>query len=768
MLISIRTMFALASAILFVIANAWADATQTPEGTDVKRILDTRCVVCHGCYDAPCQLKLGSFQGLMRGATSQPIYNPSRLSEDVTTRLFIDGRSITDWRELGFHEVITAASSSQKSANNKANNGDDVLYKHVVQKPRKFFSSGDRLPKDFPLDINRELSCAAKIDIDGFFEQNPMAAMPYGMAALPRQEQRQLERWIKQGYPDFDPIINLPSNVTAQIEQWEGFFNQSSLREKLVARYLYEHLFLGHLAITDQQKTYYFRLIRSSTPAAFTPNEIATRRPNDDPGGNPFYYRLFPIRETLLDKTHIVYSLDRQRLTRWRSLFFSGSWRVTEPVSYTTKNASNPFSTFSAIPADARYRFMLDNVHFFIESFIKGPVCRGQVALNVINDYFFVAFLAPEYDLSVVDKTYLQDAIPFLDLPPTIAGPLDFANLWHEGLHAHRDYLQYRDNAYRTHALTRQGLPIEAIWKGENQSTALLTVFRHFDSASVSKGFIGQSPKTAWIIDYPTLERIYYDLVVNFDVFGSVSHQILTRMYMDYLRMESEGLFLSFLPAADREPILKRWYRGALAQAKVFYGHSKLLVDTPAAIRYASRDVENELIEMIRDRPSPASYKAPPVGGAVPTVLENLARFSAKQSPWLGYLPELSYVVIHNKDGEIEQVVSMIITKAHSNVSFIFGEDDRRIPEEDTMILVNGILGSYPNFIFWVERNKLRNFADETKKITDQASMAQWVGVYGIRRTDRRIWVVLDKLHQYRWRMSGDESLLDVSRYDNL
>ncbi len=177
----------------------------------------------------------------------------------------------------------------------------------------------------------------------------------------------------------------------------------------------------------------------------------------------------------------------------------------------------------------------------------------------------------------------------------------------------------------------------------------------------------------------------------------------------------------------------------ALAQAKVFYGHSKLLVDAPAAIRYESRDVKNELIEMIRVRPSPASYKVPPVGGALPKLLEKLARLSARQSPWLSYLPELSYVVIHNKDGDIEQVVSMIINKSHSNVSFIFGEDDRRIPEEDMMILLNGILGSYPNFIFWVERNKLRNFADETKKITDQASMAQWVGVYGIRRTDRRI-----------------------------
>ena len=27
---------------------------------DVKRVLDRRCVVCHSCYNAPCQLKLSS------------------------------------------------------------------------------------------------------------------------------------------------------------------------------------------------------------------------------------------------------------------------------------------------------------------------------------------------------------------------------------------------------------------------------------------------------------------------------------------------------------------------------------------------------------------------------------------------------------------------------------------------------------------------------------------------------------------------------------
>ncbi|MDT9136206.1 fatty acid cis/trans isomerase, partial [Escherichia coli] len=37
-------------------------------------------------------------------------------------------------------------------------------------------------------------------------------------------------------------------------------------------------------------------------------------------------------------------------------------------------------------------------------------------------------------------------------------------------------------------------------------------------------------------MDYPLLERTYYQLVVNFDVFGNVSHQGQTRLYFDLIR----------------------------------------------------------------------------------------------------------------------------------------------------------------------------------------------------------------------------------------
>jgi hypothetical protein len=59
------------------------------------------------------------------------------------------------------------------------------------------------------------------------------------------------------------------------------------------------------------------------------------------------------------------------------------------------------------------------------------------------------------------------------------------------------------------------------------------------------------------------LERIYYLLVAGFDVYGSLGHQLNTRLYMDFLRMEGESNFLSLLPVASRKPIVDFWYRGA-------------------------------------------------------------------------------------------------------------------------------------------------------------------------------------------------------------
>ena len=65
----------------------------------VKPILDQRCVVCHACNDAPCQLKLTSAEGIMRGANANNVYNGSRLIADDLNRLGLDASTPEQWRQ---------------------------------------------------------------------------------------------------------------------------------------------------------------------------------------------------------------------------------------------------------------------------------------------------------------------------------------------------------------------------------------------------------------------------------------------------------------------------------------------------------------------------------------------------------------------------------------------------------------------------------------------------------------------------------------------
>nr|WP_286306074.1 fatty acid cis/trans isomerase [Methylophaga marina] len=73
---------------------------------------------------------------------------------------------------------------------------------------------------------------------------------------------------------------------------------------------------------------------------------------------------------------------------------------------YDYEARANPFVTFSAIPAKARYQFLLDHAEYFTRTFIRGPVCRGQIATDVIRDQFWVMYQDPANDLFITDPKY--------------------------------------------------------------------------------------------------------------------------------------------------------------------------------------------------------------------------------------------------------------------------------------------------------------------------------------------------------------------------
>ena len=132
---------------------------------------------------------------------------------------------------------------------------------------------------------------------------------------------------------------------------------------------------------------------------------------------------------------------------------------------------------------------------------------------------------------------------------------------WRQYANRQQEYVKNKLAYIEELNLQTNEINLDLIWSGKGNPNASLTVFRHYDSASVLKGFIGPTPKTAWLITYPLLERIHYLLVAGFDVYGNVAHQLKTRLYMDFLRMEAESNFISLLPKEQRKSVHEYWYR---------------------------------------------------------------------------------------------------------------------------------------------------------------------------------------------------------------
>jgi len=95
---------------------------------DVRPILDQRCVSCHACYDAPCQLNLSSYAGIARGANPKQIY-ATRLLEDEPTRLGFDALKNAEWRTRGFFPVL-----NERGQTAEANRVGGVMYRMLAMK----------------------------------------------------------------------------------------------------------------------------------------------------------------------------------------------------------------------------------------------------------------------------------------------------------------------------------------------------------------------------------------------------------------------------------------------------------------------------------------------------------------------------------------------------------------------------------------------------------------------------------------------------------
>ena len=754
-------------------------AIQTPERTidylsEVKPILDRRCVVCHSCYNSPCQLKLSSFEGADRGASKKKVYNSMRLKTMDPTRLFIDADSTAGWRKKDFFSV------TQSSAGSGFNNSFMLeLLNHKMHHPG---SSGSYYPEA------EDLTCAENgSELGGYLEKHPNGGMPFGFPPLKKDEFNIIAGWLVQGAhsptPDQQQALTAPAKKDlAAIKRWEDFFNTGDIKHAVTARYLYEHLFLAHITFDATGKTFY-ELIRSRTPPGKPIDLVATVRPYDDPLADKVYYRFRRIHSTIVYKTHMVFTLDDNEMVRLQQLFIKPPWQEKpHRIGYDPKVSANPFVAFAQIPVRSRYQFLLDHAHYIIMTFIRGPVCRGQIALNVIPDHFWVMFLDPEFDLSVRYPAFLRVHQDDLKMPieqGSLFPVLDLIN--NPYYRAIQHFFKARQDFYAAHYY--QGLGYGAIWRGNRPGDSpLLTVYRHFDSASSHKGILGELPRTMWLIDYPLFERIYYALVAGFDVYGTMGHQLAIRLYMDTLRVEAESYFLEFMPTDVRKNMLQSWY------GKISYRDIHAFQTTmPSGITFSTRDPKREFIEQlvgkwipksIGIRFDPINYlhageKYPPLPEKYNSREDYLQGLRSVARPgtafvrlFNNYNANLAYLRIRMPKGKKDIVASLVVNRWHDNVTYLFGEKGTLDSSKDRIDVLKGFIGSYPNYFFDVTVAQMPDFLDLLENMQDTPEDIARLKQYGVNRSREDFWPHYDWLQQ---RFLQDQpvraGIFDLNRY---
>ena len=178
----------LACAALLLSLTSFADSDYPPE---VKSIVEKRCMVCHGCYDAPCQLKMDAWAGVQRGASKDIVYSGTRLVAAQPTRLFEDAQTVEQWRQKGFYPMLDENDPEQ-----------GVLARILALKQQHPLPPGsETLPDTITLGLDRKQQCAKADEFDSYARDYPLWGMPYGLPGLNSDEHAKLTEWLRAGAP---------------------------------------------------------------------------------------------------------------------------------------------------------------------------------------------------------------------------------------------------------------------------------------------------------------------------------------------------------------------------------------------------------------------------------------------------------------------------------------------------------------------------------------------------------------------------------------
>lgn len=696
---------------------------------EVQPLLGKRCVTCHGCSSSPCQLKLSSFEGVRRGSNPHPFFS----TEGPPTRLK-DATSESEWRTKGFYSVVDQGAGS--------------IMAQLVAHGTSTQSAGFDLTAAYKLYARRaELLQFACVDEPGELAsrlEQPGLGMPLGMPGLPAEEANVLIKWIADGAPGpseaNQATLERPRDA-AKIAEWESFFNQDDPKWQLVMQYVYEHVFFAkfHFDDSSEGRGDYFELVRARERNGGI-HELVTSAPGDDPGA-PFFWRLKKFTPLVSAKDHIVIHADAALMAQWKTIF-AGDYAVDPALARAPhgNGRKNPFLAFEAIPATARYTFMLENAHALIDAMVKGDVCTGSTATSAIRDRFFTVFLKPSSDPSVKDPKLGRSDYAHLD--PTSPSPARDAAL-EQAFYA------------RLRALKPDGLSEADVWDGDKKDTnAWVTVLRHDTNSSAHRGPTGQLADSAWVLDYADFERLYYALVALYTPWGPTAQKVTSWQTMAQVRSHAEDLFLMLLPPEKRDGLRQTFTPGftdldATPMRAAGYPTSVHGLDDARPFASMVSKLRTYLGSTIApssplERDPSASPAAAPAATATAAEVEAALAALAENAHGLAeVLPEVTWLTV---DVGAERLTYSLV------VNRIFGANRRTVdaqsvhhPELDSVSIIRGRKGSFPQLFLRVPAADVAGFVTAARG--SKSARVELRTRYEVRRNTPAFWQTLDEEH---------------------
>jgi hypothetical protein len=792
----------------------------------IQPLLSARCVACHGCFEAPCQLNLQTYEGLRRGFNPKPIYSSKRLATTYPSRM-IDAQSIAEWRARQFLPVVDSK-GKEPEVHEKAHS-EAVMFK-LLELGEQYNAAGFEVnrTRGFQqwLDAESRGVCVASdsqfethfkgwrknpegvFSVSDFIERWPTSGMPFALP-VPR-EQSQLKQWLAsgaQGPSDAaQKALETPANA-AELERWENFLNDRSHKGQQVGRYIYEHVFTAHILFKDNPGEF-FLLVRSRT-SEDTIDQIVTELPYDPPGGQVFY-RFKKITAAITHKNHFLWELDDVKLAHLKKLFVD-DWTTNDaavPLPSYVKNGvtnTNPFENFESIPAMSRARFMIENSRIIVGAMTQGAVCVGTSATFAINDHFWSWFLKPESDVSVLfpklgqanwDKFATSDVngeSTLQHFKRTVAAHAAYEAAYEITL---REWLKSKG---------AKGLAVSDLWGGDGDPSfpqgnpnAWLNITRHERSATVQFGPEGGSPMSIWVMSYSNFERLYYNLVASFKEWGSVDHKAATWRHMSYVRIEGEDLAISMLPKTYRKEVRNRFARGVSYWRNIPYPQYSMVgldnkehfthflhkadlppreAGTPNPGKTADEAIVY-LVDQVRKnlQPGVATTSEATVSAERKDFELQLTSYEiqSRQKPGLPYARNFAHVVylMVDSDDVSKQpwIYTLVSNRGYSGHNDMFIQ--KRTPEFDTFSVYRGFVGGYPNVFFRVSQAQRRAFIEDIARVGTKA--LEWDAFrikWGIARNSPRFWSVFDHLHELKavpqpGVVPAEQGIADLSQYE--